>query len=123
MVDELRRSLEELRQHLPAEGTEGESIVSIVPYQFGIAPPVFGFAAMSNLGHIYKMDNKNVVTVGDSFERSVRVDERDDFVSLALLPSQDGSQQYYLAMTKNGRAYVSKNLESWTYQSMAPISR
>ncbi len=123
LISELRTSLEEIiRRDNPSIASK-ETIVSVVSYQFGIAPPIIGFAAMTNLGNIYKMDNKNVITVGNSFKKTVRVDSRDDFVSLALLPSQDGSQPFYLAMTKNGRHYVSKDLESWTYQSVAPLSR
>jgi hypothetical protein len=123
LISELRASLEEIKRRDNPSIASKETIVSVVSYQFGIAPPIIGFAAMTNLGNIYKMDNKNVITVGNSFKKTVRVDSRDDFVSLALLPSQDGSQPFYLAMTKNGRHYVSKDLESWTYQSVAPLSR
>ena len=123
LISELRTSLEEIKRRDNPPIANQETIVSVVSYQFGIAPPIIGFAAMTNLGNIYKMENKNAITVGNSFKKTVRVDSRDDFVSLALLPSQDGSQPFYLAMTKNGRHYVSKDLESWTYQSVAPLSR
>ncbi|MEE2876747.1 MAG: collagen-like protein [Candidatus Neomarinimicrobiota bacterium] len=100
-----------------------ETVVAIVSFQFGIAPPIMGFAAMTNHGIIYKLENKNIFTVGESFLRSVRVDTRDDFVSLALMAAQEGTQPFYLAMTANGRHYVSQDLETWAYQSVAPISR
>ena len=103
--------------------TEIEKIVSIVPYQFGIAPPIMGFAAMTNHGFIYKMENKNIYTAGETFSRSVRIDKREDFVSIALLSGEEGAQPFYLAMTENGRHYISKNLEDWVYQSVTPLSR
>ena len=123
LMSKLQSALEEIKKRDNSPGANRETIVAVVSYQFGIAPPILGFAAMTNLGNIYKMDNKNVLTVGNSFKKTIRVDSRDDFVSLALLPSQDGSQPFYLAMTKNGRHYVSKDLGSWTYQSVAPLSR
>ena len=123
LISELRTSLEEIKRRDNPSIANRETIVSVVSYQFGIAPPIIGFAAMTNLGNIYKMENKNAITVGNSFKKTVRVDSRDDFISLAPLPSQDGSQPFYLAMTKNGRHYVSKDLDSWTYQSVAPLSR
>lgn len=123
LMSKLRSALEEIKKRDNSPGANRETIVAVVSYQFGIAPPIVGFAAMTNLGNIYKMANKNVLTVGNSFKKTIRVDSRDDFVSLALLPSQDGSQPFYLAMTKNGRHYVSKDLDSWTYQSVAPLSR
>ncbi|MFL3051502.1 MAG: collagen-like protein [Candidatus Neomarinimicrobiota bacterium] len=100
-----------------------EKIVSIVPYQFGIAPPIMGFAAMTNHGFIYKMENKNIYTAGETFSRTIRIDEREDFVSIALLSGEEGAQPFYLVMTENGRHYISKNLEDWVYQSVTPLSR
>ena len=123
LISEFRTSLEEIKRRDNLPIASQETIVSVLSYQFGIAPPIIGFAAMTNLGNIYKMENKNAITVGNSFKKTVRVDSRDDFISLAPLPSQDGSQPFYLAMTKNGRHYVSKDLGSWAYQSVAPLSR
>ncbi|MFQ6673510.1 MAG: hypothetical protein ACE5GH_01840 [Fidelibacterota bacterium] len=103
--------------------TEEEYVVASVSYSFGIAPPIMGFAALSNLGNIFKMQNKNPLMIGSGFEKAGRVDDRDDFISLALLPATDGSQQYYLAVTRSGRHYSSKDLEIWTFQSVVPLKR
>ena len=115
--------LSQLRDILQKSENRKETIVAIVPYQFGIAPPIMGFAAMSNKGIIYKLENKNLYTAGESFARSVRIDNRDDFISLALMAAQEGTQPLYLAMTANGRHYISQDLESWKYQSVAPLDR
>ena len=120
---EINTILEKAEASKQESANKRETVVAIVPYQFGIAPPVMGFAAMTNQGFIYKMENKNIYTAGESFVRSVRVDTRDDFVSLALMSAQEGTHPFYLAMTANGRHYVSQDLESWTYQSVAPFSR
>ncbi|MDP6966641.1 MAG: hypothetical protein QF551_05140 [Candidatus Marinimicrobia bacterium] len=119
LLIELRSSLATLKENSSHE----EKIVAVVSFSFGIAPPIMGFAVLTNNGNIYRMVNKNPITIGDSFDKSVRIDERDDFVSLTVLPGTDGSQQFYLALTRNGRHYYSKDLESWTYQSVVPLPK
>ena len=124
ILSQLRDILEKAeRSKLQESEGRKEAIVAIVPYQFGIAPPIMGFAAMSNEGVIYKLENKNLYTAGESFVRTVRIENRDDFISLALMSSQEGTRPLYLAMTANGRHYISQDLESWKYQSVAPINR
>ena len=51
-------------------GVKNEVCVAIVPYQFGIAPPIMGFATLTNHGFIYKMENKNIYAAGEDFTRS-----------------------------------------------------
>ena len=82
-----------------------------------------GFAVLTNKGNIYRMMNKNPITIGNSFHKFVRIDERDDFTSLTILQGTDGSQQFYLAVTQSGRHYYSKDLESWTFQSVVPLPK
>ena len=119
LLIELRSSLAALTE----ESTSKEKTVAAVSFSFGIAPPVMGFAVLTNKGNIYRMMNKNPVTIGNSFHKFVRIDERDDFTSLTVLQGTDGSQQFYLAVTQSGRHYYSKDLESWTFQSVVPLPK
>lgn len=98
-----------------------ETIVSIVPYQFGIAPPIIGFAALSSFGTIYKIEHKNIITPGEEFFNFSKIDERTDFIALSFLPAQDGGESLFLAITKNGKSYISKDLKFWKFQAQAKL--
>ena len=98
-----------------------ETIVSIVPYQFGIAPPIIGFAALSSFGTIYKIEHKNIITPGEEFFNFSKIDERTDFIALSFLPAQDGGESLFLAITKNGKSYISKDLKFWKFQAQVKL--
>ena len=119
-LESINNTLIELREtnHL---NDNKEYIVSIVDYQFGIAPPILGFAALSSFGVIYKIEHKNIITPGKEYINLGRIDNRNDFISLSLLPAQDGSESLFLAITKNGLSYISKDLKVWNFQAQVPI--
>lgn len=96
--------------------------MAVTHFSFGIAPTIIGFAALSNFGNVYAMENKNPLTLGETFEKLVRIDDRNDFITLTALPATEGSQQFFLATTRSGRHYYSKDLKSWTHQSGIPLS-
>lgn len=98
-----------------------ETIVSIVPYQFGIAPPIIGFAALSSFGTIYKIEHKNIITPGEEFFNFSKIDEKTDFIALSFLPAQDGGESLFLAITKNGKSYISKDLKFWKFQAQVKL--
>ena len=98
-----------------------EVVSASVHFSFGIAPPVMGFAVMTNYGKIYQLKNKNEVTMGDSFELLVRVAEYDDFVSLSFLSGAEGQKHFYMAITKSGKSYVSEDLKKWSYKGDIPL--
>lgn len=101
--------------------TKGEVVVASVHFSFGIAPPVMGFAVMTNQGNIYQLKNKNVITMGDEFELLVRIAENTDFVSLSFLSSEDGQKHFYLAITESGNTFVSEDLKTWSSKGMIPL--
>ena len=119
-LESINNTLIELREknHL---NDNKEYIVSIVPYQFGIAPTILGFAALSSFGVIYKIEHKNIITPGKEYINLGRIDNRNDFISLSLLPAQDGGESLFLAITKNGLSYISKDLKVWNFQAQVPI--
>ena len=98
-----------------------EVVSASVHFSFGIAPPIMGFAVMTNYGKIYQLKNKNEVTMGDSFELLVRVAEYDDFVSLSFLSGAEGQKHFYMAITESGKSYVSEDLKKWSYKGDIPL--
>ncbi len=104
-------------------GEKNETIVSVIHYSFGIAPPEVGFVGLSNFGNLYRMRNKSPLLIGDTFEFLTNIDHENDFTSLSILPGSDGIEMYYLAVTASGGHYVSKNLEIWTKQGLIPLKR
>jgi len=100
---------------------KNEVISASVHFSFGIAPPIMGFAVMTNYGRIYQLKNKNEVTLGDNFELLVRVAEHDDFVSLSFLSGGEGQKHFYIAITENGHAYVSEDLKNWSVKDDIPL--
>ena len=115
--------IKKLEDALDSELTEdkNEVISASVHFSFGIAPPIMGFAVMTNYGRIYQLKNKNEVTLGDSFELLVRVAEHDDFVSLSFLSGGEGQKHFYIAITESGHAYVSEDLKNWSVKDNIPL--
>lgn len=90
-----------------------EQVVSTIHYRFGISE--MGFALLTSYGRVFIMKNKNPVTAGDGYEYLSRVATDDhQFISLSILPGSDGSKQIFLAMAKNGHAFVSEDLKTWS---------
>ena len=100
---------------------KNEIVSASVHFSFGIAPPIMGFAVMTNYGRIYQLKNKNEVTLGDNFELLVRVAEHDDFVSLSFLSGGEGQKHFYIAITESGHAYVSEDLKNWSVKDNIPL--
>jgi len=98
-----------------------EIVSASVHFSFGIAPPVLGFAVMTNYGRIFQLKNKNEVKMGDNFEFLIRVAEYDDFVSLSFLSGAGGQKQFYMAITESGRSYVSEDLKNWVSKVDLPL--
>ena len=115
--------IKKLEDALDSELTEdkNEVISASVHFSFGIAPPIMGFAVMTNYGRIYQLKNKNEVIMGDNFEFLIRVAEYDDFVSLSFLSGAEGQKQFYMAITESGRSYVSEDLKHWSSKDDLPL--
>ncbi len=122
--EELTQKLEEaLRKLEVSEVRRDETIVSSAHFSFGSSPPVTGFILMSNLGNVYTMKNVNPTTVGNEFSHLTRIDSRDDFLSLTILPKTEVSKPHFLAVTASGRHYYSKDLKNWTFQALVQLSK
>ncbi len=99
-----------------------ESIVGSAFYYFGIAPPIIGFTVLTSYGNVYRMDNINPLTVGNTFKYVGRIDKRKDFISMTVIPSGEGNNQFFLAITRNGNYYISSDLKSWTLTGAIPLT-
>lgn len=116
----LIQRLEEVLNNELSEDKQ-EVVSASVHFSFGIAPPVMGFAVMTNFGNIYQLKNKNPVTMGDNFEFLVRIADHDDFVSFSFLSGGEGQKQFYAAITESGHSYVSEDLKSWSFKGNIPL--
>jgi len=126
LIQQLETQIQELQKYSDqlnkaAEAPE-ERIVSSTYYNFGIAPLVLGIVALSNRGNIYQLRNITPVKIGNSFVFLSKIDDRDDFVSLTILPPMDGTKQYFLALTASGNYYVSADLKTWEYKGHVPFT-
>ena len=90
-----------------------ENIVGLEAYSFGLAPRITGFAILTNLGNLYKLENKNTQTIGKLIEFVSRVDNKNDFISLSRTAYADDIKQYFTAITQTGEVYISSDLKRW----------
>ena len=118
LVLELKNTLEELNN---SKKSLREEIVGTVHYIFGIAPPRIGFLSLTSFGNLYKLENKNPITRGDSFLLLGRIDLRNDFISISVILGSDDIQQSFLAVTKNGESYESTDLKNWNQKESIPL--
>jgi len=95
------------------EMNNSENIVGSEAYSFGLAPRITGFAILTNLGNLYKLENKNTQTIGKLIEYVSRVDNKNDFISLSRTAYADDIKQYFTAVTKTGEVYISSDLKKW----------
>ena len=120
LVLELKNTLEELNN---SKKSLREEIVGTVYYIFGIAPPRIGFLSLTSFGNLYKLENINPIKRGNSFLLLGRIDLRNDFISLSVLPGSDDIQQSFLAITQNGESYESADLKNWTQKERIPLKQ
>ena len=120
LVLELKNTLEELNN---SKKSLREEIVGTVYYIFGIAPPRIGFLSLTSFGNLYKLENINPIKRGTSFLLLGRIDLRNDFISLSVLPGSDDIQQSFLAITQNGESYESADLKNWSQKEKIPLKQ
>jgi hypothetical protein len=112
LLSQLEAALKKVKE--PSMINSGEEvIVASVQFSFGIAPPIMGFAILTSHGNLYRLKNKNPVTLGEEYEFIVRVGEHKNFVSLSFLSGGEGQKNFYIAITEDGHSYVSEDLQSW----------
>jgi|TARA_B100001146_G_scaffold155322_1_gene136571 hypothetical protein len=99
-----------------------ESIVGSTAYSFGIAPRITGFAYLTSLGKIYKLENKNPQQLGKSIEFVTQISKTKKFISLGRTTYGDDIIQFFTAVTQSGKIFTSEDLKSWNENANIPIS-
>ena len=99
-----------------------ESIVGSTAYSFGIAPRITGFAYLTSLGKIYKLENKNPQQLGKSIEFVTQISKTKKFISLGRTTYGDDIIQFFTAVTQSGKIFTSEDLKSWNENATIPIS-
>jgi len=102
---------------------KSEIIVDVTSYSFGFAPMVTGFSFLTNFGRVFKLENKNIKTVGEIIELVAKIGNHNDFVSFSRNLSNENITQYFTAATSSGEIYISSDLINWTYLSQIELKR
>ncbi len=116
LIEKLEKALEDIQKV-----EKIEVVTASVHFSFGIAPPIMGFAVMTNYGNIFQLKNKNPAILGDNFEFLVRIADHDNFISLSFLSGGEGQYHFYLAITEDGNSYVSDDLKNWSSKGIIPL--
>ena len=98
-----------------------EKIVSTTSYSFGFAPTITGFLFLTNLGRLFKLENKNPQTLGGEILFITKIDERADFTSIDRIIYGEDIKQYFCAVTSTGTIYSSDNLQKWVKNSIIDL--
>ena len=106
--------LKKIEKYILLNEENPESIVDITSYSFGFAPKITGFCFLTNYGKIFKLENKNIKTLGESIELITKIADHNDFISFSRNSPEENIQQYFTAATKSGHIYYSKDLTKWS---------
>ena len=98
-----------------------EKIVSTTSYRFGFAPTITGFLFLTNLGRLFKLENKNPQTLGTEVLFITKIDDRADFTSIDRIIYGKDIKQYFCAVTSTGTIYSSDNLQKWVKSSIIDL--
>ena len=90
-----------------------EFIVGSTSYSFGFAPTITGFLFLSNYGRLFKLENKNPQTLGNSIAFITNIANRTDFMDIERIVYGEDIKQYFNAITKSGIIYSSEDLKKW----------
>jgi|TARA_B110000438_G_scaffold202181_1_gene193738 hypothetical protein len=97
-----------------AELASSEKVIGSASYSFGFAPKITGFIYLTNKGRIFKLENKNPQTQGDSFKLVTRIAKREDFSSITKIAYGEDIKQFFSACTESGSVYISEDLKDWS---------
>ena len=105
--------LDKIEKYIKINEQQSEILVDITSYSFGFAPKITGFCFLTNHGRLFKLENKNVKTLGNTVESITKVGNHKDFIALSRNSSEENITQYFTAITNSGFIYFSKDLIKW----------
>jgi hypothetical protein len=91
----------------------GQHVVGIESYSFGLAPRITGFCFLTSHGRIFKLENKNTQVLGESIVYVGKIADRDDFTGLSRIAYGEDIKQYFSAVTKSGMVFTTEDLITW----------
>lgn len=115
--------LKRLDTMLAKQNAPDESIVGSVAYSFGIAPMITGFIFLTNMGRLYKLENKNPRTLGDKIEPAGQIADKNNFITFTRTTYGDDISQFFSAVTRTGEVFTSPDLKTWTAKDSIPIKK
>ena len=105
--------LNSINELLNNNNNNPEILVDILSYSFGFAPKVTGFCFLTNYGRVYKLENKNIKTMGDSVDLISKIGNYNDFIAFSQNSNEENIKQYFTAITKSGVIFSSSDLLNW----------
>ena len=106
-IDELKKFQTFLTQN------NGEHVIGIESYSFGLAPRITGFCFLTSHGRIFKLENKNTQVLGESIVYVGKIADRNDFTELSRIAYGEDIKQYFSAVTKSGMVFITDDLITW----------
>ena len=72
---------------------------------------------------MFKLENKNIKTVGEKIEPVTKIGNHNDFVSFSRNLSNENITQYFTAATSSGEIYISNDLINWSYLGQIELKK
>tara|TARA_B100001765_G_scaffold155612_1_gene100532 strand:- start:165 stop:686 length:522 start_codon:yes stop_codon:yes gene_type:complete len=101
--------------------SQQESVVGSASYSFGMAPTITGFCYLTSHGRVFKLENKNTLTLGEKVGFVGTIADHTDFIGLNRIVYGEDIMQYFSAVTRSGMIYTSEDLKNWTQNSSLPL--
>ncbi|MEC7736829.1 MAG: hypothetical protein VX651_05755 [Candidatus Neomarinimicrobiota bacterium] len=101
--------------------SQQESVVGSASYSFGMAPTITGFCYLTSHGRVFKLENKNTLTLGEKVGFVGTIADHTDFIGLNRIVYGEDIKQYFSAVTRSGMIYTSEDLKNWTQSSSLPL--
>ncbi len=105
--------IDKIEKYIQINDTEFEVLVDVTSYSFGFAPKITGFCFLTNYGRLFKLENKNIKTLGNTIEPLTKIGDHKDFIAFSRNSSEENIEQYFTAITNSGFIYFSKDLLEW----------
>ena len=105
--------LDKIEKYIKINEQQSEILVDITSYSFGFAPKITGFCFLTNYGRLFKLENKNIKTIGEIIEPITKIGNHKDFIAFSRNTSEENLTQYFTAVTNSGFIYFSKDLIKW----------
>ena len=101
--------------------SQQESVVGSASYSFGMAPTITGFCYLTSHGRVFKLENKNTLTLGEKVGFVGTIADHTDFIGLNRIVYGEDIRQYFNAVTRSGLIYTSEDLKNWIQNSSLPL--